>query len=433
MCAQPAQTDTLELWQQLSSESSSSNEGHQLEELQTQLHKSNQQLRSKEAEVIGLTVELVSLHNQLETAQTESAQRLEAAQAQAAESAQQALRQLESTRQQAEAISAELQQSRVACEDVNRQLHKAEEVLAQQAACQFDLEVAATANEQSWRDQLSDSQQQVEALSCQLAQSQDSNLQLSAQLAQARHQLEQASHARVMDESTMLDQLSDAQAELQRLTGELAQAHSAQVKASEQAAKSKQQFEQLSHAHVVDESTMLDQLSGSQSEAQSLAGELTQARAAQVEASEQAAELRQQLEQLSHAHVLDESTMLDQLSEAQSEVQSLAGELTEARAAQVEAGEQAAELRQQLDELQEAQTLTEGTLLDQLTDAQTELERSLVQVQSISYKQMSMRLPCCDASDCVLSTKEQARYGTPQHRRMISMCALYAVHVVTSL
>ena len=282
--AQPAQTDALELWQQLSSESSSSNEGHQLEELQAQLHQSNQQLHSKEAEVVGLTVELVSLHTQLETAHTKSAQHLEAAQAQVAESAQRLetaqaqvtesaqpsesalASQLEGTRRRAEALSAELEQSRAAFEDVSRQLQAAEEAITEQAAAHADLKDAATAREQSWRDQLSDSQWQVDALSCQVAQTEAAKLQLCTQLAEARQQLEQVSHDHVLDESTMLDQLSAAQAESQRLAEELAQAHAAQAEVSEEAAEMKQQLAELQEAQTLTEATLLDQLADAQSE-----------------------------------------------------------------------------------------------------------------------------------------------------------------------
>ncbi|KAL0052472.1 hypothetical protein WJX82_002708 [Trebouxia sp. C0006] len=50
--SQPAKAETLELWQQLSSESSNSNEAHQLEELQAQLCHTTKQLRTKEEEVV---------------------------------------------------------------------------------------------------------------------------------------------------------------------------------------------------------------------------------------------------------------------------------------------------------------------------------------------------------------------------------------------
>ena len=268
--AQPAETDTLELWQQLSSESSSSSEGRQLEELQAQLHHSNQQLHSKDAEVVGLTVELVSLHTQLETAQNESTQRLEAAQVQVAESAQSAesalASQLESAHQRAEALSAELDQSRAAFEDVKRQLQAADEAITEQAASQADLKNAATAREKLWRDQLSDSQQQVEVLSCQVVQTKESNTQLCTQLAEARQQLEQVSHDHVLDESTMLDQLSAAQDESQRLAEELAQARAAQAEVSEQAAELKQQLDEFQEAQTLTEATLLDQLSDAQLE-----------------------------------------------------------------------------------------------------------------------------------------------------------------------
>ncbi|KAL3157567.1 hypothetical protein ABBQ32_012020 [Trebouxia sp. C0010 RCD-2024] len=466
---QPAQTDPLELWQQLSSESSSCNEGLQLEELQVQLLQSRQQLHTKEAEVVSMTVELVSLHSQLEAAKVPQQAELSL------------LEQLDSTRQANEALSAELEQSKTAFQGLKSQLLTAEAALCDQAASLVDFRNTAVASEQSWRNRLCDTQEEVDALSTQLEQSQASKSQLSAQLAQVSQQHEQLLQARVMDESTMLDQLSNAQAELQCLAEELAEARAAQAELSEEATESRQQLADLQEAQTLTEGTLLDQLTDAQSEldgslvqvrhweqrhqevcqqlviarvgqaetmqaardvrqSETLSAELEQSKAAfqgvknqlltaeaalcdqaaslasfrntaaaseqswrdqlcetqkeieelsrQLEQSQasnsqlnvQLAEASQQVEQVSHAHVIDESTMLDQLSDARAEMQRLAEELAEAQASQAELSEQAAESRQQLADLEEAQTLTEGTLLDQLTDAQTELDGSLIQV-----------------------------------------------------
>lgn len=252
--AQPAQTDPLELWQQLSSESSSCNEGLQSEELQVQLLQSRQQLHTREAEVVSMTVELVSLHSQLEAAKV----------AQQAESS--LLEQLDSTRRENEVLSAELEQSKAAFQGLKSQLLTAEAALSDQAASLANFRNTAAASEQSWRNQLCDAQEEIDVLSTQLEQSQASNSQLSAQLAEVSQQHEQLSQARVMDESTMLDQLSDAQAELQCLAEELAEARAAQAELSEEATESRQQLADLQEAQTLTEGTLLDQLSDAQTE-----------------------------------------------------------------------------------------------------------------------------------------------------------------------
>lgn len=305
--SQPAKAETLELWQQLSSESSNSNEAHQLEELQAQLCHTTKQLRTKEEEVVGLTIQLVSVHTQLDGHQTwhaKSAQQLEAMQSELAQSAQQlqatklqlaeSAQQLESTQQRmeeltsaaalaesslqqqqkasqqhADSLAQQLEQSRVIQTSLSSQLREAQAQVAEltrQMSEQSDFKQSAISAESSLTAQLEQSQQQCQLLADQLEQSQASCSDFSAQLRSATQQLEQLSDAHVMDESTILDQLSETQDELQRLTCELAESQGQQAMLGEQLEQVRCEHEEAAEAHTVTEATLLDQLNESQAE-----------------------------------------------------------------------------------------------------------------------------------------------------------------------
>ncbi len=305
--SQPAKAETLELWQQLSSESSSSNEAHQLQELQAQLCHTTKQLRTKEEEVVGLTIQLVSVHTQLDDHQTRHAksdQQLEAVHSELAQSAQQlqatklqlaeSAQQLESTQQrteeltsaaafaesllqqqqkagqqQADSLAQQLEQSRVTQTSFSSQLREAQAQVAEltrQLSEQSELRQSAILGESSLTDQLEQSQQQRQLLANQLEQSQASCSDFSAQLRSATQQLEQLSDAHVMDESTILDQLSETQDELQCLTCELADSQGQQAVLSEQLEQVRCEHEEAAEAHTVTEATLLDQLNESQAE-----------------------------------------------------------------------------------------------------------------------------------------------------------------------
>jgi len=305
--SQPAKAETLELWQQLSSESSNSNEAHQLEELQAQLCHTTQQLRTKEEEMVGLTIQLVSVHIQLDGHQTrhaksdqqleavhfelaQSAQQLQAAKLHLAESAQQ----LESTQQRleeltsaaalsesslqqqqkasqqyADSLAQQLEQNRVSQTSFSSQLREAQAQVAEltrQLSEQSELRQSAILAESFLTDQLEQSQQQCQLLADQLEQSQASCSDFSAQLSSATQQLEQLSDAHVMDESTILDQLSESQNELQRLTCELAESQGQQAVLGEQLEQVRCEHEEAAEAHIVTEATLLDQLHETQAE-----------------------------------------------------------------------------------------------------------------------------------------------------------------------
>ena len=167
---------------------------------------------------------------------------------------------------QSEVLSDELEQTKAAFQSSRSQLLTAEAALCDQAASLADFRNTAAATEQSLRDQLFDSQEEIQKMSRQLEQSQASSSELNAQLAEATQQLERVSQAHVIDESTMLDQLSDAQAELQCLAEELAEARAAQAELSEQAEESTQQLADLQEAQTLTEGTLLDQLTDAQTE-----------------------------------------------------------------------------------------------------------------------------------------------------------------------
>ena len=314
--SQPAKAKTLELWQQLSSESSNSNEAHQLEELQAQLCHTTKQLRIKEEEVVGLTIQLVSVHTQLDGHQTrhakpaqqpgavhselaQSAQQLQATKLQLAESAQplestqQCMEELTSaaalakslqqqqqaSQQHADSLAQQLEQSHVIQTSFSSQLHEAQAQVAEltsQLSEQSELRQSAILAESSLTDQLEQSQQQRQLLADRLEQSQASCSDFSAKLSSATQQLEQLSDAHVMDESTILDQLSDAQDELQRLTCELAESQGQQAVLSEQLEQVRCEHEEAAEAHTVTEATLLDQLHETQAELDQSSIQVTQ-------------------------------------------------------------------------------------------------------------------------------------------------------------
>lgn len=297
----------MELWQQLSSESSSSNEAHQLQELQAQLCHTTKQLRTKEEEVVGLTIQLVSVHTQLDGQQTrhaKSAQQLEAVHSELAQSAQQlqvtklqlaeSAQQLDSaqqhmqeltsaaalaesslqqqqqaSQQHADSLAQQLEQSHATQTNFSSQLREAQAQVAElthQLSEQAELRQSAILAESSLTDQLEESQQQCQLLADQLERSQASCSDFSAELRSATQQLEQLSDAHVMDESTILDQLSETQDELQRLTCELAESQGQQAVLGEQLEQVRCEHEEAAEAHTVTEATLLDQLNESQAE-----------------------------------------------------------------------------------------------------------------------------------------------------------------------
>jgi len=315
--SQTAKAETLELWQQLSSESSNSNEAHQLEELQAQLCHTTKQLRTKEEEVVGLTIQLVSVHTQLDGHQTrhnKSAQQLEAVHSELAQSAQQlqatklqlaeSAQQLESSQQRmeeltsaaalaesslqqqqkasqqhADSLAQQLVQSRVTQTSFSSQLREAQAQVAElthQLSEQSELRQSAILAESSLTDQLEQSQQQCQLLADRLEQSQASCSDFSAQLRSATQQLEQLSDAHVMDESTILDQLSETQDELQRLTCDLAESQGQQAVLSEQLEQVRCEHEEAAEAHTVTEATLLDQLNEIQAELEQSCIQVTQ-------------------------------------------------------------------------------------------------------------------------------------------------------------
>ncbi|KAA6425410.1 MAG: hypothetical protein FRX49_04903 [Trebouxia sp. A1-2] len=412
--SQPAKAETLELWQQLSSESSNSNEAHQLEELQAQLRHTTQQLRTKQEEVVGLTIQLVSVHTQLDGHQTrhaKSAQQLEAVHSELAQSALQlqntklqlaeSAQQLESTQQRmegltsaaafaeyslqqqqktsqqhADSLAQQLEQSRITQTSFSSQLHEAQAQvveLTHQLSEQSELRQSAILEESSLTDQLEKSQQQCQLLADQLEQSQASCSDFSAQLHSATQQLDQLSDAHVMDESTILDQLSETQDELQRLTCELAESQGQQAVLSEQLEQVRCEHEEAAEAHTVTEATLLDQLNHTQAELdqsciqvrhfeqrhQEMCQQLTFARVGQAEAMQAAKESQEQLSRQLQSMQADHQTVTNELlsaqvllSTAQHQLQEEEGKHAAANRELSQSGMQSFELSQRLQESQ---------------------------------------------------------------------------------
>lgn len=218
--------------------------------------------------MISLTVQLVSLHTQLEASQSQqadSAQQLEIAERRLAESTQQAeasLTSQERASEQAEALSAELEPSKAALNEVNNQLQAAQHKRSEQA----DLRSAAAAASASLTSQLTCAEQQIWELSSRLQDSKATRPQLCTQLEEAKQELEEVSCAHVVDESMMLDHLSEVQAEPRQVTEKWTESQAAQNKLGEQLAEARCERAEMEEAQILTEATLLDQLTDAQTE-----------------------------------------------------------------------------------------------------------------------------------------------------------------------
>ncbi|KAL0020665.1 hypothetical protein WJX79_006181 [Trebouxia sp. C0005] len=226
--SQPAKAETLELWQQLSSESSNSNEAHQLEELQAQLRHTTQQLRTKQEEVVRCeheeaaeahTVTEATLLDQLNHTQAEL---------------DQSCIQVRHFEQRHQEMCQQLTFARV---QLQGQLHKAQADNTQ-AHARIDLlnnQMAQLAQQLAHsHDKEAQLTQQLQAVTVSLESSQaDSSqamsdcLELRSQLRDASAQLEQICSRQAEDaveQQRGASELQAAHAEGNRLAGALAQA-----------------------------------------------------------------------------------------------------------------------------------------------------------------------------------------------------------------
>ncbi|DBB02953.1 hypothetical protein WJX77_002077 [Trebouxia sp. C0004] len=377
--SQPAKAETLELWQQLSSESSNSNEAHQLEELQAQLCHTTKQLRTKEEEVVGLTIQLVSVHTQLDDHQIQHAK----------------------SAQQHEAVHSELAQSAQRLQATKLQLASSAQQLESTQQRMEELTSAAALAESSLQQQQKASQQHTDSLARLLEQGR-------------------------VTQTSFSSQLREAQAQAADLTRQL----------SEQSV--------LRQSAILAQSSLTEQLEQSQQQRKLLADQLEQSQASCSDFSAQLRSATQQLDQLSDAHVMDESTILDQLSETQDEVQRLTCELAESQEQQAVLSEQLEQVRCEHEEAAEAHTVTEATLLDQLNDTQAELEQSSIQVRHFEQRHQEMcqqltfaRVGQAEAMQAANKSKEQlsrqlqsmqADHQTAANELLSTQASLSAAH-----